>query len=168
MNRCNRRFKVEWVKPHPWLHYSSTEDGAYCALFAPEDAGSQKIDILVNLFLQIGHAMFQSHGQCQYHHDSIAKMLGFKETFADPTRGVARMLNQEGEEQMWRNTTVMKLLMKCLNFCGKQGLPVLMHTTKVIFLSWSSLEKYLMKPYINIWKLQLGMQCTRQKPYRMR
>ena len=27
MNGCNCRFKVEWVKAHPWLHYSPTEDG---------------------------------------------------------------------------------------------------------------------------------------------
>ena len=36
----NRRFKVEWAKNHPWLHYSMSEDGVYCkacALFAPSD-----------------------------------------------------------------------------------------------------------------------------------
>ena len=50
MNGCNCRFKVEWVKAHPWLHYSPTEDGVYCkacALFAPDNAGRQKLGILV-------------------------------------------------------------------------------------------------------------------------
>ena len=133
MNGCNRRFKVEWVKAHPWLHYSSTEDGAYCkacALFAPEDAGSQKLGILVvKPFCKWTKqsSVFQSHEQCQYHHDSMTKMLGFKETCTDPAKGVASMLNQECAERMRRNTTVMKSLLECIIFCGKQGLPLRGH-----------------------------------------
>ena len=53
----------------------------------------------------------------------MAKMLSFKETCADPTKGVASMLNQERKERMQRNTTVLKSLMECIIFCGKQGLP---------------------------------------------
>ena len=101
MNGCNRRFKVEWVKAHPWLRYSSTEDGTYCkacALFAPEDAGILVVKPFCKWTKQ--SSVFQSHEQSQYHHDSMAKMLSFKETCADPTKGVASMLNQEREERM--------------------------------------------------------------------
>ena len=40
MNGCNRHFKPDWVQSHSWLHYSASEDSAYCkacALFAPSD-----------------------------------------------------------------------------------------------------------------------------------
>ena len=101
MNGCNHRFQVEWVKAHPWLHYSLTEDGVYCkacALFAPDDAGRQKLAILVvKPFCKRMNqsAVFQGHEQYQYHQDSMAKMLSFKQACVDPAKGVASMLNKE-------------------------------------------------------------------------
>ena len=51
MHGCNRRFKPEWNKSHPWLHYSLSEDGVYCkacALFAPIDIRKQKLGVFVS------------------------------------------------------------------------------------------------------------------------
>ena len=41
LNGFNRRFKPEWVQSHSRLHYSASEDGVYCALFAPSESNSK-------------------------------------------------------------------------------------------------------------------------------
>ena len=51
MHGCNRCFKPEWNKSHPWLHYSKSDDGVYykaCALFAPSDVRRQNLGKFVS------------------------------------------------------------------------------------------------------------------------
>ena len=93
-------------------------------LFAPRDAGSQKLGVLVvKPFCKWTKqsSVFQGHEQCQHHHDSMTKILGFKQARADPAKGTASMLNRERKKGMRRNSTVMWSLMECIIFCGKQG-----------------------------------------------
>ena len=76
----NRRFKVDWVKTHPWVHYSVLEDGVYCkacSLFAPGDVGRQKLEVFVIKPFQMWtkqSAAFTSHETHQYHQDAMAKI----------------------------------------------------------------------------------------------
>ena len=87
MHGCNRRFKPEWHKNHPWLHYSPSEDGVYCkacALFAPSDIRRQKLGTLVSKPFSLWtkqSSMFLSHEQNQYHQDSMTRMMAFKDLF---------------------------------------------------------------------------------------
>ena len=118
--------KVEWVESHPWLLYSRSDDGAYCkacALFAPEEVNCQKLGVLVAHPFRIWtsqSSVFQ-HEKANYHQDSMAKMLHFKEVCANPSRNVASMLSKEREERLQHNTAVVKSLMECIIFCGRQG-----------------------------------------------
>jgi hypothetical protein len=127
LNGCNRHFKVEWATLHPWVHYSVSDDGVYCkacALFAPGDAGSQKLGTLVNKPFSVWTKqsfVFQKHEECNYHQDSMAKMVAFKESCSSATHNVACMLNNEREQQIARNTVVMKSLFDCICFIGKRG-----------------------------------------------
>ena len=52
----------------------------------------------------------------------MAKMAAFKESCHNPTRNIAMMLNNAHKERVSRNTQVVKSLLKCVAFCGKQGL----------------------------------------------
>ena len=129
MYGINRRFKVEWVKNHPWVHYSMSEDGVYCkacALFAPCDIRRQKLGLFVTKPFQVWtkqSSAFLSHEKHEYHQDSLAKMVAFRDmACAGPAQNVACMLNKEREEQVARNTIVVKSLLKCVCFCAKQGL----------------------------------------------
>lgn len=128
MHGCNRRFKPEWAKKHPWLHYSQTDDGAYCkacVLFAPADVKQQKLGILVAKPFCVWtkqSSSFNDHEKLKYHQDSMARMTAFKDSCSDPTKNVATMLNKAREEQVSRNTRVIKSLLKCVIFCGKQGI----------------------------------------------
>ena len=129
----NRRFKVDWVKTHPWVHYSVSEDGVYCkacSLFAPGDVGRQKLGVFVIKPFQMWtkqSAAFTSHETHQYHQDAMAKMVSFRNYCSAPTQSVACMLIKEREEQIAWNTVVLKSLLECVCFCGKQGLPFRSH-----------------------------------------
>ena len=128
LNGCNRRFKPEWIKSHSWLHYSASEDGVYCkacALFAPREIKRQKLGALVTKYFSLWTKQstdFNSHEELSYHQHSMAKMAAFKESCHNPTRNIATMLNNAHKDRVSRNTQVVKSLLKCVAFCGKQGL----------------------------------------------
>ncbi len=124
----NRRFKVEWVKNHQWLHYSMSEDGVYCkacALFAPSNVRQQSLGVFVTKPFQLWtkqSSVFLSHEEHQYHQDSLTRMVAFRDSCSAPTQNIACMLSKEHEDQVARNSLVMKSLFECVCFCGKQGL----------------------------------------------
>ena len=128
MNGCNRRFKPEWVQIRSWLHYSASEDGVFCkacALFAPGEVQQQKLGSLVSKPFSLWtkqSSAFNSHEKLSYHHICVMKMAAFKESCRVPTQNVATMLSNAHKEQVPRNTLVIKSLLKCVAFCGKQGL----------------------------------------------
>ena len=133
MHGCNRRFKPEWAQSHSWLHYSPSEDGAYCKAcvrFAPTDVKRQKLGSLVSKPFSIWtkqSSFFNGHEQLAYHQDFMTRMAAFKESCSNPVRNVATMLNKVHEEQVSRNAQVIKSLLKCVSFCGKQGLSLRGH-----------------------------------------
>lgn len=53
----------------------------------------------------------------------MARMMAFKDSCLVPTCTISSMLNKEREEQITRNTKVIKSLLDCVCFCAKQGLP---------------------------------------------
>ena len=128
MNGCNRRFKPEWVQTHSWLHYSASEDGVFCkacALFAPSEVQQQTLGSLVSKPFSLWtkqSSAFKSHEQLSYHQACMLKMAAFKESCHDPTQNVATMLSNARKELVSRNTQVIRSLLKCVAFCGKQGL----------------------------------------------
>ena len=57
----------------------------------------------------------------------MSRMAAFKESCSNPTHNVATMLNTAHKEQASRNTSVIKSLLKCVAFCGKQGISLRGH-----------------------------------------
>ena len=149
MHGCNRRFKPEWAQNHSWLHYSPSEDGVYCkacVLFAPADIKRQKLGLLVNkpFFCWTKQSsFFNSHEQLAYHQDSMSRMAAFKESCSNPLRNVATMLNKAHEEQVSRNAQVIKSLLKCVSFCGKQGLSFRGHRDDSTALDASNMGNFI-------------------------
>ena len=86
MHSCNRRSKPEWAQSHSWLHYSPSEDGAYCkacVLFAPTDVKRQRLGSLVSKPFSIWtkqSSVFNGHEKLAYHQDSMTRMAAFKES----------------------------------------------------------------------------------------
>ena len=98
-----------------------------CVLFDPSEVKQQKLGSLVNkpfsLWTKQSPA-FNCHEKLSYHQDCMTKMAAFKDSCRDPTRNVATMLNNAHKEQVSRNT---QSLLKCIAFCGKQGLSLRGH-----------------------------------------
>ena len=45
-----RRFKPDWLKQYPWMHYSQFSDGVYCracVILSPYQAGGQDLGKIV-------------------------------------------------------------------------------------------------------------------------
>ena len=98
MNGCNRKFKAEWVKVYPWLHYSQSMDGVYCkacSLFCPESAGGVRVGALVNepfcRWTSQG-SVFLRHEKNQYHISSMVKMVEFKKCLCIHPRTAQKIL----------------------------------------------------------------------------
>ena len=128
MHGCNRCFKPEWNKSHPWLHYSKSDDGVYykaCALFAPSDVRRQNLGKFVSSPFYTWtkqSSAFRKHEELQYHQESMVKMVAFRQSCLDVTKSIACMLNKEREQQLAQNKAVLKSLFECVCFCAKQGL----------------------------------------------
>ena len=133
MHGCNRRIKPEWIHSRPWLHYSVSEDGVYCkacALFSQSAVKKQKLGSLVSKPFSVWTkqcSVFKSHELTDYHQSSITRMTMFKESSLHPTHNVATMLSATHRDQVSRNTEVIKSLLKCVAFCGKQGISLRGH-----------------------------------------
>ena len=146
MHGCKRRFKPEWTQRHSWLHYSPSEDGVYCkacVLFAPVDVKQQKLGSLVNKPFSIWTKQsffFNRHEQLAYHQDSMTRM---EASCKCPVRNVATMLNKAHEEQVSRNAQVIKSLLKCVSFCGKQGLSFRGHRDDSTALDTSNMGNFI-------------------------
>ena len=90
LNGCNRRFKPEWARTHPWLHYSASEDGVYCkacALFGPSEVKQQKLGIFVSKPFSVWtkqSSVFTKHEQLTYHQSSMTVMTAFKDSCSNP------------------------------------------------------------------------------------
>ena len=149
MHGCNRRFKPEWTQSHSWIHYSPSEDGAYCkacVLFAPADVKQQKLGSLVNKPFSIWtkqSSFFNRHEQLEYHQDSRTRMAAFIESCKNPVHSVATMLNKAHEEQVSRNAQVIKSLLKCVTFCGKQGISFRGHRDDSTALDASNMGNFI-------------------------
>ena len=52
----------------------------------------------------------------------MAKMCAFSEFCSTPSSNVASMLDKKREEQYSHNASVIKSLLQCVCFCGKQGI----------------------------------------------
>ena len=68
------------------------------------------------------YSVFKNHEQLAYYQSSMTRMTAFKESCSNPTHNVASMVNTARKEQVFRNTKVIKLLLKCAAFCGKQSI----------------------------------------------
>ena len=168
---------------HSWLHYSASEDGVFCkacALFAPGEVQQQKLGSLVSKPFSLWtkqSSAFNSHEKLSYHHICMMKKAAFKESCRVPTQNVATMLSNAHKEQVSRNTLVIKSLLKCVAFCGKQGLSfevtemiqqLQIPITPETLFSLCSFVLKMMMCYVHTWKQCQGMLSIHQKPFKMK
>ena len=67
------------------------------------------------------------HSLLDYHKESFAKMSGFIETYEHPNSRIDLSMNASCQEQVIKNQTILKSILHCIEFCGRQGLSLRGH-----------------------------------------
>ena len=67
----------------------------------------------------------REHAQIQYHKEAILRAHEFVKTYEDPNTHVDHDVNKQ--KQFDRNVHILKLIIKAVNLCSKQGLPLRGH-----------------------------------------
>ena len=123
---------VEWLRQHPWLHYSRHVDGAFCracAFFGPEKAGCQLPGQFVskpfNTWAKRTQAM-NAHSGSEYHANSLTRMSEFVKRYENPSQTIATQLNTQLQKTIENNKRVIESLLRVV-MCGKQGLALRGH-----------------------------------------
>ena len=140
-----RQFQPSWLKQYPWLHYSSTVDGAFCracAFFAPESVGGHRPGQFVTKPFNTWHKMsdkMNAHGKLDYHLASVAKMSEFLGRYENPSQAIDTTVTSELQKRMEDNEKVIASLIKVVLLCGKQGIALRAHRDDHV--NWVDIEE---------------------------
>ena len=129
--QCNR----EWFDMFPFLAYSRSTEGLYClacVLFPTscEDKGASRPQYLITkpyTNWKDGKSHFAAHANLHYHQYSEAKLKAFVSTMENPSLRVDLALTNESQQLVTRNRTVLTSIIKCLEYCGRQGIALRGH-----------------------------------------
>ena len=128
-----RRFKSSWFIKYNWFTYSRSENGGYCAyclLFPSSTKRGGRFGALVEAPLQKFKKALEilaQHEETEYHKDSYCKTTGFLERMVHRCVSINAQLNTLHAAQMERNRAILKSIITCVEFCGRQGIPLRGH-----------------------------------------
>ena len=123
---CNRTFRVEWLKHHPWLVYSLKLDGAFClpcVLFNGKSASANISGVLVTkpfTAWQKKSEKFSEHEKTKYHQASLELSDVLIRSVEHPEMSLPAMINTKRALNITQNRAVLKSIARAVQFCGKQ------------------------------------------------
>ena len=123
-----RRFKPEWLKHYPWMHYSQFSDGVYCracVVFSPYEVGGHDLGRFVLTPFRYWTKTTDratEHAKNGYYRNAMAMMAEFLARYESPSQAVDVILNTQVRQTMETNQMVIKSLLRIVILCGKQGL----------------------------------------------
>ena len=124
---CQRSFQLRWLKEYPWMVYNMVLDGAFCiscALFANDRKG---LGTLVNHPFTKWHkkkAKVHPHTTFKYHQEALAIADQFIASIENPHATVSVMHDTKRAENIVRNRHIVKCIVECVLFCGRQCIPL--------------------------------------------
>ncbi|KAJ8915305.1 hypothetical protein NQ315_014813 [Exocentrus adspersus] len=130
----SRKFNLSWLERWKWLAYSDNEKGAfckYCVLFYnQEEAGkgmnsrTRPISLVTQPFDKWKDAveLFNVHQNNRYHTFSALKAIEFLKIFDQKQNDVFVQLHKRNESEIKRNREILKVVIKTVELCGRQGL----------------------------------------------
>lgn len=140
-----RRFQASWFVNYPWLAYSKSENGGYCACcmaFASSIRTGGKFGALVESPLTKFKKALEtlaSHEKTEYHKDSYAKMVAFLES-TSKGQSVVSQLNTLHAAHIQKNRLVLKSIISAVEFCGRQGIALRGHQDDAKYLEDTDLN----------------------------
>ncbi len=119
-----RRFKPEWLKHHPWMHYSKFSDGVYCracVVFAPYQAGGQNLGkFVLEPFRYWTNTADKAtdHAKSEYHRNAMSMMTEFLARYESPSQAVNVLLDSQLRQNVDTNQKVIEALLRIIILCG--------------------------------------------------
>jgi len=130
-----RAFQAKWLQLYPWARYSPSRQGVFCVagvLFGQDEATRARqalrtfVSEPLNKFKK-GLDYLNDHGSKTYHKENTARLNGFLETRRNPGAAVGNQLDIQRREEIQKNRTYLRPIIKSVIFCGKQNLPLRGH-----------------------------------------
>jgi len=133
-----RAFQAKWLQLYPWARYSDyspVRRGVFCVacvLFGQDEATRARqtlrtfVSEPLNKFKK-GLEYLNEHGSKTYHKENVARLNGFLETRRNVGAAVCNQLDIQRREEIQKNRTYLRPIVKSVIFCGKQNLPLRGH-----------------------------------------
>jgi hypothetical protein len=132
----NLRFRREWARQFPWILYSKSADGVLCkfcsAMIHSSEVGKghhQRTGLLVQApYNNWKKAIedFRAHQKTLYHNEMTEKAADFLKNFKQGT-DVVKAMHKGRSEQAAANRSKLAGIVKCVLFCGRQGIALRGH-----------------------------------------
>lgn len=130
--KSKRRFQYSWLKTFNWLSCSERENGGFykpCVIFAPEFGGvhgNQKLK--TTLFHRYKDAISDliKHANTKYHSGAIIAQQNYMQMSKEKT-SVIEKLDSTREEQVAKNRSCLRPIIKTIVFLGKQEIALRGH-----------------------------------------
>lgn len=124
---CSR----EWFHIFDFISYSQGNDGVYClaCVLFPDTSHRRPKKLITEPYRDWKDAIndFKCHAVCAYHVDSMARLVAFKQTHSNPSTRIDATFTTQRAKRIENNRTILKSIIKCLEFCGRQGISLRGH-----------------------------------------
>lgn len=127
-----RKFNLSWLQRWNWLAYSDLEEGVfckYCVLFYKREGVGKGIhsppkSFVCQPFTNWKDAIeyFKIHESNEYHKFSMIKAVEFFKIVDKKQNDVYVQLHKRNESEINRNRDILKVIIKTVILCGRQGL----------------------------------------------
>ena len=127
----NRHCNREWLKMFPFISYSQKVDGLFClpCVLFPDTSHRRPKKLITEPYRNWKDAMedLRQHSACDYHSCSMAKLNAFTCSYTNPANRVDLLIADVSSSQVQRNRQILTSIVKCLEFCGRQGIALRPH-----------------------------------------
>ena len=128
-----RRCLHDYFVTFTFLIYSMKLDGVFClaCIFFPSSThqGTRSKLLIEQPFRNWKDAKcdLKNHGATQYHLDSMAKLEAFVSSSDNPGNQIVNKISKQNVEQYQKNRDYLISIVKCLVYCGRQGIALRGH-----------------------------------------
>ena len=106
-------------------------DGLFCLLCVlfPDSAYRRPKKLITHAYQNWKDALedLKQHATCDYHMNSAVKMNAFMKTYEDPSSRIDVSVTDESCKRVEQNREILTSVLKCLQFCGRQGIALRSH-----------------------------------------
>lgn len=128
-----RSCQHKWFQTFEFLAYSSKMKGLFCLpciLFPVENVtGGRAQQLITKPYNNWKDALvdLRNHASCEYHNSSAILLKNFMATADKKTPRINEMLDDKIKEQILKNRKVLHSILRCIEYCGRQGVALRGH-----------------------------------------